>query len=78
MAGRSENAFEVLSREEAAPEVEHPATMVTNADVKAGLAKTTTEGVAHVAAGQVGGCAASAPAVGCWLLLLAAGPAPDS
>jgi hypothetical protein len=72
MAGRSENAFEVLSREEAAPEVEHPATMVTNADVKAGLAKTTTEGVPHVAAGQVGGVLPALPPLpaGCWLLVL--------
>lgn len=51
---RSENAFEVLSCDEAAPEVEQPAAMVNEADIKAGLAKATTEGVPHVAAAQVG------------------------
>ena len=54
MAGRSENAFEVLSRDEAAPEVENPAVLVTDSDVKAGLAKHTGQGVPHVAAAQVG------------------------
>lgn len=38
MAGaRTENAFEVLSREEAAPEVENPASVVSEEDVKQGL-----------------------------------------
>jgi hypothetical protein len=39
MAGaRTENAFEVLSREEAAPEVEDPSAQVSKEDVKKGLA----------------------------------------
>ncbi|KAL4855902.1 Late embryogenesis abundant protein [Chlorella vulgaris] len=43
MAGtKTDNAFEVLSREEAAPEVEHPESAVTHEDVKMGLAASGT------------------------------------
>ncbi|EFN53073.1 hypothetical protein CHLNCDRAFT_137371 [Chlorella variabilis] len=38
MAAKTENAFEVLTREEAAPEVENPAAVVTQEDVDLGLA----------------------------------------
>lgn len=44
MASRTENAFEVLSRDEAAPEVEKPAVQVTQEDVEKGTARAEAKG----------------------------------
>ena len=49
---KTENAFEVLTREEAAPEVENPASVITSEDVKKGLAEpgAAVGGAAGIAA----------------------------
>lgn len=52
MAARNENAFEVLSREEAAPEVEKPALQVTQEDVEKGTARAEAKGAVLAPAGS--------------------------
>lgn len=63
---QSQNVFEVLSREEAAPEVEDPSAVVTQSDVKKGLASTTTADAPPAGGPQPVRCLCSTGAA-CWL-----------